>query len=84
MATQYYEEKYVNQKEVGELDEYLKKELETEKETSGGYIVTINKEEKVVSNLVLRTLKVARYEAENRGHFGIASKYYCHFTSPIR
>ena len=41
-------------------------------------------EEKVVSNLVLRTLKVARYEAVNQGHFGIASKYYCHFTSPIR
>lgn len=41
-------------------------------------------EEKVVSTLILRTLKVARYEAENKGHFGIASKYYCHFTSPIR
>lgn len=41
-------------------------------------------EERVVSNLVLRTLKVARYEAENKGHFGIASKYYCDFTSPIR
>ncbi|MBQ9657578.1 MAG: ribonuclease R [Clostridia bacterium] len=41
-------------------------------------------EEKVVSNLILRTLKVARYEAENKGHFGIASNYYCHFTSPIR
>ena len=41
-------------------------------------------EEKVVSNLVLRTLKVARYEEKNKGHFGIASKYYCHFTSPIR
>ncbi len=41
-------------------------------------------EEKVVSNLVLRTLKLAKYEAENKGHFGIASKYYCHFTSPIR
>ena len=41
-------------------------------------------EERVVSNLVLRTLKVARYESENKGHFGIASKYYCHFTSPIR
>lgn len=41
-------------------------------------------EEKIVSNLVLRTLKVAEYDAENKGHFGIASKYYCHFTSPIR
>ncbi len=43
-----------------------------------------SEEEVVVSNLVLRTLKVARYEAINKGHFGIASKYYCHFTSPIR
>ena len=41
-------------------------------------------EEKIVSNLVLRTLKVAEYDAQNKGHFGIASKYYCHFTSPIR
>ena len=41
-------------------------------------------EEKVISNLILRTLKVARYEAENKGHFGISGKYYCHFTSPIR
>ncbi|MCI9039444.1 MAG: ribonuclease R [Clostridia bacterium] len=41
-------------------------------------------EERVVSNLVLRTLKIARYGNENKGHFGIASKYYCHFTSPIR
>ena len=38
----------------------------------------------VISNLILRTLKVARYESQNKGHFGIAGKYYCHFTSPIR
>ena len=41
-------------------------------------------EEKVVSNIILRTLRVSKYEAENKGHFGIASRYYCHFTSPIR
>lgn len=41
-------------------------------------------EERVVSNLLLRTLKLARYSDENIGHFGIAGKYYCHFTSPIR
>lgn len=41
-------------------------------------------EERVVSNLLLRTLKLARYCDENLGHFGIAGKYYCHFTSPIR
>ena len=41
-------------------------------------------EERVISTLILRTLKVARYESQNKGHFGIASNYYCHFTSPIR
>lgn len=41
-------------------------------------------EEMVVSTLILRTLKVAKYENQNKGHFGISSKYYCHFTSPIR
>ena len=41
-------------------------------------------EEKLISNFILRTLKIAKYEAQNKGHFGIAGKYYCHFTSPIR
>lgn len=39
LVARYYEEKYVNQKEVGELDEYLKTELGTQKETEGGFVV---------------------------------------------
>lgn len=42
------------------------------------------KEETVISTVLLRSMKQARYDAESTGHFGLAAEYYSHFTSPIR
>ncbi len=41
-------------------------------------------EERILSFLMLRSLKQARYSEENRGHFALAATTYTHFTSPIR
>lgn len=40
--------------------------------------------ERTVSSEMLRAMMKARYAPDNLGHFGLAAKYYCHFTSPIR
>ncbi|MDQ9870838.1 RNB domain-containing ribonuclease, partial [Acinetobacter baumannii] len=42
------------------------------------------REEEAISTIMLRSLRQARYSPECSGHFGLAAKYYSHFTSPIR
>lgn len=37
-----------------------------------------------INTLLLRAMSKARYDSRPLGHFGLAAKYYCHFTSPIR
>jgi ribonuclease R len=42
------------------------------------------KEERVISTVMLRSMKQAKYDAQSTGHFGLAAEFYSHFTSPIR
>ena len=63
----------------GDLEEVHPKALQSIVEKIKG-----TREEEAISTILLRSLKQARYEPNCVGHFGLAAKYYCHFTSPIR
>lgn len=41
-------------------------------------------QEAMIARLTLRSMKQAKYQTECAGHFGLSTRYYCHFTSPIR
>lgn len=63
----------------GQLDEIHPREIQKLlKEVEG------KKEATLINKMMLRSLKQAKYSPFNDGHFGLAAKYYCHFTSPIR
>lgn len=53
----------------------LQKALEQARQTPYG---------NMISDVMLRTMQKARYSVVNAGHFGLSSRCYCHFTSPIR
>ncbi|MGL5330912.1 MAG: ribonuclease R [Peptostreptococcaceae bacterium] len=63
----------------GDLEEVHPKALQSIVEKIKG-----KREEEAISTILLRSLKQARYEPTCVGHFGLAAKYYTHFTSPIR
>lgn len=64
---------------VGHGDEIYPRDLQQLVEAAEG-----KKEELFVSMMALRSMQKAKYSAENDIHFGLAYKYYTHFTSPIR
>ncbi|MBQ3421548.1 MAG: ribonuclease R, partial [Romboutsia sp.] len=63
----------------GDLEEVHPKALQSIVEKIKG-----TREEEAISTILLRSIKQAKYEPTCIGHFGLAAKYYCHFTSPIR
>ena len=63
----------------GNKDNIHPKEIQKMLESLAGH-----EDEAVITKMTLRSMQQAKYDTECKGHFGLAAKYYCHFTSPIR
>ena len=63
----------------GKKDDIHPKEIQKMLESLKGH-----EEEAAITKMTLRSMQQARYDVSCDGHFGLAAKYYCHFTSPIR
>jgi ribonuclease R len=63
----------------GKTDNIHPKEIQKMLESLAGH-----EDEAVITKMTLRSMQQAKYDTECKGHFGLAAKYYCHFTSPIR
>ncbi|MBR5952337.1 MAG: VacB/RNase II family 3'-5' exoribonuclease, partial [Pseudobutyrivibrio sp.] len=63
----------------GKTDNIHPKEIQKMLESLSGH-----EDEAVITKMTLRSMQQAKYDTECKGHFGLAAKYYCHFTSPIR
>jgi ribonuclease R len=82
-----------DEEKMAELNELLHTfgyHLKTSKDVQPAHLQAIlekisgRPEERIISTVMLRSMKQARYDPDNLGHFGLAADYYTHFTSPIR
>lgn len=84
------EEKYIPQKEYIRILKEIeaKKEKQEMKIKNGEMSLEKDKEKLIdfgyISYMLLRSMRKAKYSEQNLGHYGIGSKYYSHFTAPIR
>lgn len=63
----------------GNKDSIHPKEIQKMLDSVAGH-----EDEAVITKMTLRSMQQAKYDVSCKGHFGLAAKYYCHFTSPIR